>query len=447
MALLLASYKGVPFHTKSTHENVGRRLVKHEFPNSEEWFVEDLGIKLPTISATAYISTDCDPEETYLKAEALVEICQTIGPGPLLLPPSTFMVAHCDSCKRSFDKDIQGYIAFELEFLEEGDDGGEAPFQIGLAIRMAGVALSDAVGVISDLGASLLDAIQPVLEFLLAAGDIARDALGAVDAATAIAIVKPDEASGLSVLLTNAVASVTAFEASAIPVVLRPPDRTVVQPWVMAAPDAPPALSSVSIAFSKMVQSIGTYVQKAADTTSQPTVLAKELQNAIMGGLGEDPTPDYGKSVSPTRIADTVYSIGRTKTVGQVGPSVRILTGIAMCQCYASAVYDTRQEAQQARGLMVATVDQLIYGIDPGHPGEHPGMPQLVDARDLASNAMLKTIADLQPMVQMNLTEAMPALYLAWRIYQDPFRAQELADRNDAPHPMWMPASFEARAT
>ena len=39
--LLLASYMGVPFHVKNVHENVGRRLVKHEFPNSEEWFVEE----------------------------------------------------------------------------------------------------------------------------------------------------------------------------------------------------------------------------------------------------------------------------------------------------------------------------------------------------------------------------------------------------------------------
>ena len=135
LPLLQASYKGVPFHTKNAHETVGRRLVKHEFPNSEEWFVEDLGIKLPSLSVTAYLSTNCEPEIAYLAAEALIGVCQTIGPGPLILPPSTFMVAHCESCKRSFDKDIQGYMAFDLDFLEEGDQGGMAPFQVGLAVR------------------------------------------------------------------------------------------------------------------------------------------------------------------------------------------------------------------------------------------------------------------------------------------------------------------------
>jgi prophage DNA circulation protein len=444
--LLLASYKGVPFHTKSAHESVGRRLVKHEFPNSEEWFVEDLGIQIPSFNATAYFSTDCDPEVAYAGAVALIEVCQTIGPGPLILPPSDFIIAHCQSCKRNFDKDIQGYIAFELEFLEEGESGGQAPFQIGLAVRMAGAALGAAIGTISDLGASLLEAITPAPDYLLAVGDIVRDALGVVDAATDVAVVQPIEAAGLSIALTNAVASVSAFEVSATPVIVRPPNRIVVQPWVMALPGAPPALGTVATAFSSLIQVVGSYVQKAADTTSQPAVFAEQLQNAIVNGVGQDPTPGYGQAVYPDRVMSTAYSIGRAKTIAVVGPSVRILIGIAMCQAYAEAIYATRQEAQKARGLMVATVDQLIYGIDPGEPGEHPGMPQLVDARDLASTVMLKQIADLQPMVQMSLTEAMPALYLAWRIYQDPFRAQELADRNDAPHPMWMPASFEARA-
>lgn len=445
VGLLLASYMGVPFHTKNAHDDVGRRLVKHEYPNSEEWFIEDLGISVPTVNVTAYVSTDCEPEIAYLAAEALIEVCQSVGPGPLILPPSTFMLAHCKSCKRAFDKDIQGYISFDLEFWEEGDQGGQAPFQIGLAVRLVAAALGDAVTALNDLAAGAIEALFTIPEAVMAAGDVVRTGLGLVDAAAQIAVVQPDQASAVSNALDAAIASVYAFEASAEPTFMAPPNLTVVQPAVLPPPGAPPAYGQPAATFQAMTVAIANYFQAVSSTTTSPNVLATNLQQSIMQ-IGVDPTPDYGKAAYPGRLAETDFSRTRSAVVEIVGDAVTVLATITLIQAYADSKYDTRQEAQKARGLMVATVDQVIYNMEPHQNAEHAGLPQLIEARDSASAAILQVIADLQPTVQMQLTEAMPALYLAWRIYQDANRAQELADRNDAPHPMWMPASFEAKS-
>lgn len=445
MPLLLSSYKGAPFHITSAEDFGGRRLAEHEYPNAEDWYIEDLGIAINSYKVTGYVSTDCEPEIAYAAAEALRAVCRTPGPGPLILPPATFVSAHCKACLRTVHKDTQGWIAFSLEFVEEGAGGASAPFQVGLAVRLVASALTAAVSVISDQGGEGLQSFGPDPEHLIAAGDMVRTALAVVDEATQTAVVIPAEADILSRTLAITLNAVTAFEASGAATFIAPPSVAVVQPEILPLPGAPPALSPVVQAFSEMVSKIASYLQSATDTTSQPATLASQLQASVFT-LGVDPLPNEGVAVYPGRTRQTAYSVVRQGVMNTVGQAVQILVGISMCQAYASATYDRRMDAQAARGLMVGTVEQIINGIDDLFLQSHPGADELMQARDSASSAILSIIADLRPMVQMTLNQSMPALYLAWRIYQDPNRAQELADRNDAPHPFFMPSSFEAQA-
>ena len=46
----------------------------------------------------------------------------------------------------------------------------------------------------------------------------------------------------------------------------------------------------------------------------------------------------------------------------------------------------------------------------------------------------------------MTTKRSLPALVLAWKLYQDPSRAAELVARNDIPHPSFMPLRFNALA-
>lgn len=437
--LLQASYKGVSFHVKAAKPKVGRRLAEHEYPNSEDWFVEDLGIKIPKHSVTGYLATQCDPQDIYASADELLAICKTPEDGPLVLPPSTFVDAHCESCERDFDKDVQGYMAFSMEFVEASVGTG-APFMVGLAVRLISSAITQAVSFISDQGGQTIDSIGTTPDNLASAGAVVRTALAIIDDATVKAVVQPARAADLSASLTLVLSAVTVFEDSGVAPFVSPQSFTVVQPEILPAPGAPSSVSPAADAFAVMTAAIGTYVQLATDTTTQPAVLAVQLQQSIID-LGSDtlPHPGYGNAVYPGRVVATTYSTLRAAMVQACGSMVQILAAIAMCQSYADAVYVRRSDAQAARGLMVSTVEQVIYGFG----SDVPGQDQLFQARDSASEAILSVIASLQPTIEMTLTEPMPALYLAWRIWQDPNRAQELADLNDAPHPFFMPRTFE----
>ena len=55
-----------------------------------------------------------------------------------------------------------------------------------------------------------------------------------------------------------------------------------------------------------------------------------------------------------------------------------------------------------------------------------------------------KVITDAAPLLEIEQRRMMPAAYWANRIYGDASRAEELAKRNDAPHPLFLPLQFEA---
>jgi len=59
---------------------------------------------------------------------------------------------------------------------------------------------------------------------------------------------------------------------------------------------------------------------------------------------------------------------------------------------------------------------------------------------------LTQLMANLAPVVTISSPQSMPALWWAWRLYQDPTRAVDLVLRNNVVHPSFMPLSFEALA-
>jgi prophage DNA circulation protein len=59
---------------------------------------------------------------------------------------------------------------------------------------------------------------------------------------------------------------------------------------------------------------------------------------------------------------------------------------------------------------------------------------------------LTQLMANLAPIVEVEAAVAMPSLVAAWRLYQDPTRAVDLALRNQVRHPSFMPLQFQALA-
>src|SRR5579864_235539 len=111
-----ASYKGVPFFFESDDEEGGRDNVKHVFPHRDDPFIEDMGEAVRFYGGVAYVVGDnADALATALKTALASE-----GPGMLVVPYFGPVTVHCETFKRSTQRDQMGYVAFELKFVRAG---------------------------------------------------------------------------------------------------------------------------------------------------------------------------------------------------------------------------------------------------------------------------------------------------------------------------------------
>jgi len=142
--LAQASWRGVVFSVRSEDlPSGGRKTALHEFPNSDERFVEDLGEIPQRFTVTAFVH-GLDWLE---RGQALENALRTAGPGRLVLPTFGAWTVWALPYSKTASQTSVGEIEFQLEF-----------------------ATSRAVaGIIES---------QPAPEMVFAAGDNARGAIG-----------------------------------------------------------------------------------------------------------------------------------------------------------------------------------------------------------------------------------------------------------------------------
>jgi prophage DNA circulation protein len=111
--LLSASFKGVEFRVRDEiRTEAGRRIVLHDYPNSNQRFVEDLGQIPDRFIVDAFVhGTD------YLnKARALRVALNEAGPGELRLPNNGTLNAYALAYSDRASQSRVGEIEFSLEF-------------------------------------------------------------------------------------------------------------------------------------------------------------------------------------------------------------------------------------------------------------------------------------------------------------------------------------------
>lgn len=113
-----ASFRGVPFSVTDSSLTIGRRTKVFEYPQRDKPFVEDLGKSARTISVTAVFA---GPD--YITGMAkLLEAMEQEGSGVLVHPMLGSMnVTPTAATKVSYSTGSLGYSSATLEFTESGD--------------------------------------------------------------------------------------------------------------------------------------------------------------------------------------------------------------------------------------------------------------------------------------------------------------------------------------
>ena len=111
--LLPASFRGVPFRVRGeVLPEEGRKIVLHEYVNSSERFVEDLGQLPSKFTVTAFVHG----QDFQARAAALRQALNERGPGELTLPVFGTEEVYALQYRIDASQTSVGEISFQLEF-------------------------------------------------------------------------------------------------------------------------------------------------------------------------------------------------------------------------------------------------------------------------------------------------------------------------------------------
>lgn len=394
-----ASYKSAPFYFAKDEEDGGRGIVVHVFPNRDDPFNEDLGQNPRHYGGHAYVHGD----DADAKAAALIAACTSPGPGPLVVPLFGPVPVRCLTFRRRQDKDKLGFVAFEVRFVREG--ASTALVSIGSlanAAYGAADALSQAAG--ANFASSIIVNNQP--DFVVAAAaDGVATAAAVLDTARTDNAVDPAASSTLRDQLSDLVTSAST---------------------VISNDGTDPAA----------VAAIGSSVVQAARDLGD--AMAPTTAAAVMASITDAfPPPGTIIYLSPSQAMEAANAAAAARLA-------RLAALTAFADALIARSYPDRPSGITARAQASARFQSELEQC--AGAADADLYIAIQNLRNAVIDYLTTLINDLKPVVTAILADTLPSLVLAWRLYADPTRGDELVARNQVRHPSFMPLEFQALA-
>lgn len=390
-----ASFRGVPFFVESADSTHGRRQAVHEHAQRDVPYTEDLGRKAREFSVSGYLIG----AEYQTQRDELIKACETAGPGVLVHPYRGEMTVTCRGLGVSESSNEGGMCLVKLTFLESG----EASYPS---------AKVDTVNAISAKGNAVTAAAEKsfVSDFLTTGVP---------------AYVTESAATGLSDL-----------------------GEFMAAPGVSFAGDLQAASD-----FYLQAKSLGTdafsLVQQPLQMVSRITGLFGSIRSAfgvnafdmLTSLFDRSPSSYSGSTATPSRQQQATNSLAMNALVRQVAVAeaakaavvtltpVTTTSGVTRVSTVPT-VYDSYQTAIKVREELVGRIDSESEST----PNDELYVA-LSDLRTSVVKAVPDPEQDLARMVQYVPRETLPSLLVAYQIYGDAGRADEIAARNNPPHP------------
>lgn len=137
-----ASFRGVSFEVDSSTLTAGRRLARHEYPQRDEPFLEDMGKKAREYRIEAFI---IGPE--YMSGrDQLLEALEKPGPGQLVHPYlGTLKVIVSGQCQMTESTSFGGMAKISIEMVEAGTQQEPRATDDTLAVLDAQIAAAEEI--------------------------------------------------------------------------------------------------------------------------------------------------------------------------------------------------------------------------------------------------------------------------------------------------------------
>ena len=405
-----ASFNGVPFFVSNDQDSQDRAVVVKEYAGTDRWSTEDQGLKAYHPKITAYVA-----RMSGVRAEsyALWQVCTGIGIGLLVLPHSPGGIMRCTGIQRSYSDDKIGYVAFALDFVGKGDD----------AFGISSLLLpSQAASAFVSLTASLAGLVSA----LPVAGSRAASALRGSAAEIALSLERR-------------------MEAFADPDV-RSAWREARPAFVGIDPDASERGTAPVAAIAEFLD-----ILRISDDPEAAQLLVDAAAPISALALGSAPDRAAAPDVAAIAIPDPTPMPAEPRATSRraaramastLRDTVRALAAAAYARRAMQTAYDTRNAATVAREALSRLIDPILDGASL----DEASFADLATVQGLASGHLVDVMTGLKPIVRVETTIPLTASLLAWQLYGDTSRADELVARNAVAEPCFMPLLVESLA-
>ncbi|WP_026988744.1 DNA circularization protein [Fodinicurvata fenggangensis] len=374
------SFRGVGFHLDADDRPAGRRAQVHEYPQRDEPYTEDLGRQTRRFRISAYLlGPDYDQE-----LQALIEALDQAGPGTLVHPFYGELQVVClgDGTRISHDRREGGYCRITMSFVEAG------------ALRYPEGQVNSRVQTRSS--ADLLD--QAALADFAATFDVTAWPDYVRDAATGLA----DELSSF------------------------------ISDGFMAAP-------------LELTGLLSSFVSSATGALSAPMDLGRAVQGLVGDAAG---LMDSGDRLEP------LLDLGRFS--GSGGPTyfdtparraqadnARAFSGLTRRAALAEAARATADMEWEVLDDALSARERIGGGLDT--EAQRPEVSDrtfraLTELRTTTVRDITRRAASVPQLRTVRPNAPMPALVLAYDLFEDAGRESEIVTRNRIRHPGYLPA-------
>ncbi|WP_454626959.1 DNA circularization N-terminal domain-containing protein [Bradyrhizobium cenepequi] len=406
-----ASYKGVPFFVERDWESGSRRIVEHEFPMRDIPYLEDLGEGVRRYDVTAYVASDAADAD----AASVIAVCATRGPGSLVLPTHGPVIVRCLTFERARKKDQHGYIAIDMRFTREG-----------AASALVSVAnLANLVFVSAEAAA-----LQAALSFAQATVTAAQPDYVVEAAVSGV----QDNASALEVLRTSASVDPTVSAVQAVE--------------IQSIFDAAPTITETPVVGA------GVYVTQAGEDSNSPAVdLGARIvasARALSAGLpATNAVAQFEEMFTSAQVEVDAPAYPTPSTVLEAANAAAAMQLLRMSALisYAEAIARVTLTDRPSAITLRANVAEHFEGeLLVVNAADIALAKAIMSLRDSVIDYLSRAVLDLAPVITVEANLVMPSLFWAFKLYQDPTRALEIAARNQLAHPSFIPTEFEALA-
>lgn len=410
-----ASFRDAPFEVESSSNDGGRRNQKHEYPNKNTPYIEDMGKKAETFTIEAFVVGD----DYTKKRDKLRNACSATGAGILKHPSYGEISVICDSYSITERYTSEGRIArFSLTFIESG------------AQEMPAVTVDykDQINELAD------KTEQCVTENFAGRFNIDAQPTPVTTAASAVVtqFAKQAEAfaSYANSKIYNAIQSGTELVSN-----------------VNAKIDTAKSMINVSVDTIDQITSVANQLNNLAHDARSildtPKILASKVSeyiNVLKSALSPVDAikqivlatyMDISEKVKKINL-NTLKGAAQAELIEQIGAMIERIGIVHQAKALSEVVFTNVQDAQKMLDDFTSQIDKQLLSII---AVDNEVTQSLRDLRAMVVKNITENIKRLPEIRTIHLAENIPSVVLAYDLYEDIERAVEIVERNSVKNP------------